>query len=206
MAEPFMGQIMQVGFTFAPRGWAFCAGQQIAVSQSTALFSLLGTNFGGNGVTTFGLPNAQGRALVGVGQGLGTSNYKVGEMVGSESMTLLISNMPAHTHTAAFQPSGSQSVHMQAMTGIAGSVETAAPAEGSFLGTASEPDTAPKLYVPAGTTGGTAVNLGGCSLSGPAGGTVTVGVAGGSQAFSLLQPLLAVNTIISMEGIFPSRN
>lgn len=96
--EPFLGQVQIFGFNFAPRGWAFCDGTLLAISTNTALFSLLGTVYGGNGVTTFALPDLRGRTPIHPGQGPGLSPIVQGEMSGGESVTLLISNMPAHNH------------------------------------------------------------------------------------------------------------
>src|SRR5262252_4819881 len=99
MSDPFLGMIALFGFNFAPRGWAFCNGQLLSIAQNTALFALLGTNFGGNGTSTFGLPDLRGRVPVGFGQGQGLSDITIGEVSGVENLTLLLSNMPSHTHT-----------------------------------------------------------------------------------------------------------
>ena len=101
MAEPFIGQIMLVPYNFPPRGWAFCQGQILSIAQNTALFSLLGTTFGGNGQTTFALPDLRGRVPVSSGQGPGLSNYTLGEAGGNETHTLITNEMPSHTHTAS---------------------------------------------------------------------------------------------------------
>jgi microcystin-dependent protein len=101
MSEPYLGMIIIVPYTFAPRGWAFCAGQILSISQNTALFSLLGTTFGGNGQTTFGIPDLRGRVPVGSGQGPGLSNYDLGEVAGSETVTLTTQEIPAHSHTVS---------------------------------------------------------------------------------------------------------
>ena len=98
MSEPFIGQIMLVPYNFAPRGWAFCQGQLMPVQQNTALFSLLGTTYGGNGQQTFGLPDLRGRVAIGAGQGPGLGFYQLGEVSGSESVTLLANQMPIHNH------------------------------------------------------------------------------------------------------------
>ncbi len=98
MSEPFLGQIILVGFNFAPRGYAFCQGQILSIAQNTALFSLLGTTYGGNGTTTFALPDLRGRVPNGQGQGPGLSNYTLGEVGGAETVTLVSTQMPAHTH------------------------------------------------------------------------------------------------------------
>ncbi|MCC6536129.1 MAG: phage tail protein [Bryobacterales bacterium] len=96
--EPFIGQLMCVGFNFAPKNWALCAGQLLPIAQNTALFSLLGTQYGGDGRVTFALPDLRGRVPVGQGQGPGLSNYTIGEMAGTENVTLITSQMPQHTH------------------------------------------------------------------------------------------------------------
>src|SRR6476659_7582144 len=100
MSEPFLGEIRMVGFNFAPQGWALCNGQILSIAQNTALFSLLGTTYGGNGTQTFGLPNLQSRVPMHWGQGPGLSNYVIGEQTGTENVTILTSNLPPHTHTA----------------------------------------------------------------------------------------------------------
>jgi microcystin-dependent protein len=104
MSEPFIGEIRIFGFNFAPRGWAFCAGQLLAISQNTALFSLLGTTYGGDGQTTFALPDLRGRTPVHLGAGPGLSNITLGEKGGAENVTMTVANMPAHTHTVNASP------------------------------------------------------------------------------------------------------
>jgi microcystin-dependent protein len=101
MSEPYLGMIIIVPYNFAPRGWAFCAGQILAIAQNTALFSLLGTTFGGNGQTTFALPDLRGRYPIGAGQGPGLSNYALGQVDGTENVTLTVNNLAAHAHTFA---------------------------------------------------------------------------------------------------------
>ncbi|HMJ76532.1 MAG TPA: tail fiber protein [Iamia sp.] len=96
--EPYVGQISMAGFNFAPRGWALCNGQIMSIAQNSALFSLLGTQFGGNGQTTFGLPDLRGRVPVHQGQGTGLTNRTMGELSGSETVTLITSEMPQHNH------------------------------------------------------------------------------------------------------------
>jgi microcystin-dependent protein len=99
-SEPFIGQLALVPYNFAPRGWAFCNGQLLPINQNQALFSLLGTTFGGDGVTTFALPDLRGRVPISSGQGPGLSNYTLGEMGGLEVVTLTLAQIPAHTHAA----------------------------------------------------------------------------------------------------------
>lgn len=101
MSEPFIGEVRAVGFNFAPRGWALCAGQLMSIAQNTALFSLLGTTFGGDGMTKFGLPDYRGRSPVGMGNGPGLSAITQGQASGTETVTLLTAQMPSHNHTAS---------------------------------------------------------------------------------------------------------
>ena len=114
--DPYIGQILLVPFNFAPNGWAFCNGQLLPISQYTALFALLGTTYGGNGVSNFALPDLRGRVPVGFTQGPGLSNYVLGELGGAESVTLQVTQIPAHNHqlqaanVAATQPNPSGNV------------------------------------------------------------------------------------------------
>jgi microcystin-dependent protein len=109
MSQAFIGEIKLFGSNFAPRNWAFCNGQLLAIAQNQAMFSLLGTMFGGNGTTTFALPNLQGRVPLGQGQGPGLTNRTMGEVAGSESVTLLQSQIPPHTHAVnALSSNGTQ--------------------------------------------------------------------------------------------------
>ena len=101
MSSPFLGQILTVPYNFAPKRWAFCDGQLLPINQNTALFSLLGTQFGGNGQTTFALPNLQGQVPIHFGQGPGLSSYQIGESGGESAHTLTPTEIPAHTHTVA---------------------------------------------------------------------------------------------------------
>ena len=98
MSQPFLGEIRLFPYNFAPRGWAFCNGQILPIAQNTALFSLLGTTYGGNGQTTFALPDLRGRVPTSSGQGPGLSNYTLGQLAGEETVTLLQTQIPAHSH------------------------------------------------------------------------------------------------------------
>lgn len=205
MSEPFIGEIRMVGFNFAPRGWAFCQGQIISIAQNTALFSLLGTLYGGNGQTTFGLPDLRGRSPVGMGQGPGLSDITQGEMSGTENVTLLTSNMPAHNHLV---PSASASVSV--------SGQVAMPASSNSAGVASPVNAVPA----AGANGGRPFSLYNSSQNGSdtlapfnvtLNGSATVpnnetGVTGSNIPVSLRNPFIGINFVIALEGIFPSRN
>jgi microcystin-dependent protein len=176
--DVYIGTIMMFGFTFPPQGWALCQGQLLSIQQNTALFALLGTTYGGNGTTTFGLPDYQGRVPVGMGTGAGLSSINQGEKSGQENVTLLVTNMPAHNHPA----SGTVAV----TTSNATSEEPA----GNILAAQNN-----NLFAAANTANG---NMGGV--------TVQTSNAGGSQPFNIRNPYLGTNFSIALEGIFPSRN
>ena len=133
MAEPFLGQIIMFGGNFAPRGWALCDGQLLPISQNTALFSLLGTTYGGNGQTTFALPDLRGRVPLHMGQGPGLSPYTLGQVGGTEAVTLLVNNLPQHTHslngnsTGGNQPGPSGNVLAVESTGTSSNYSSNAP-------------------------------------------------------------------------------
>lgn len=135
MSDPFIGEIRAFPFTFAPRGWALCNGQLLPLSQNTALFALLGTTYGGDGRSTFGLPNLQGSVAMGAGQGPGTSLHHLGETGGAESVALLASEVPTHTHTV--QVSSQEATSRTPSTGAA----LATPPEGSLYGAAGSAET-----------------------------------------------------------------
>ncbi len=122
MADPFLAEIRIFPFNFAPRGWAWCNGQLLAISQNTALFALLGTTYGGNGTSTFGLPDLQGRAAIQPGQGAGLSLYDLGQTDGTQTVTLLDSEMPVHTHGLQASPDPGDNTVPGPTVSLAGSV------------------------------------------------------------------------------------
>jgi microcystin-dependent protein len=133
--DPCIGQIQVFGFNFAPKGWAFCDGQLLPISQNTALFSLLGTTYGGDGRTTFALPDLRGRRIVHAGQGPGLSNISQGEKAGSENITLTVNNMPSHNHNvsvAVNTSSGEESTSTNYLSSHAGAFSEA-PVSGAVL-------------------------------------------------------------------------
>jgi microcystin-dependent protein len=209
MSDPFLGEIKMVGFNFAPQGWAQCLGQQMAIQQNSALFALLGVTFGGNGQTTFGLPDFRGRVPAGQGQGAGTSNILQGEMAGSPQVTLTSAQMPIHAHAAVFQgtpASGPVTLNI----GTDSSTAIANPTTGgtSYLTATAvavgrDPATITGLFT--GTAPNAPAHLGGGSASVTPTGNVTVGQTGGSQPVGISQPYLGTNFIIALEGVFPSR-
>lgn len=204
MSDPFIGQIMQVGFAYAPVNWMTCQGQILQINQNQALFALLSNRFGGNGTSTFGLPDARGRTLIGTGAGPGLTPRLAGQNGGFEQQTLTVMNLPAHSHTPSVSGGGvAITGGMVAMSGVSATDEAAQPTPGAYLGTALEADTSPVLYVPANTPG-TPVPLGGFQVhaqySGP---TITIQNTGSNAPFSTMPPFLAVTTIIASVGIWP---
>jgi microcystin-dependent protein len=179
--EGTIAEIRMFAGNFAPRNWAFCASQIMSIAQNTALFSLLGTTYGGNGQTTFALPDFRGRVAVGTGTGPGLPNVTLGEMAGSQTATLTTNNMPAHNHAL------SGAVTPQANGGTTG--QTNDPSGRRLIGS--------NIF-----TGATTDLV---SMA-PLVSTLQVGINGGSQPFSIMPPYLGMNYIICLFGIFPSRN
>jgi microcystin-dependent protein len=206
MSDPFVAQIMQVAFNFAPVNWAVATGQLLAIQQNAALFSLIGTTFGGNGSSNFQLPNLQSRIIIGAGNGPGLSPYVWGQQGGVEQVSITIGNLPQHNHPATFTGTGASTAAVQALTGVPPATVTSAPAANSLLANAANAGAAPvKFYAPAGTAG-TPVNLGGVTGGGITGGTVQVGLTGSNIPLNILPPYVALTTNICLFGIFPSRN
>ncbi|WP_206951257.1 phage tail protein [Trinickia acidisoli] len=204
MSDPFLGEIRMVGFTYAPAGWAFCQGQTVAISQNNALFALLGVTYGGNGVQTFQLPDMRGRSPVGQGQGLGLTNILIGEVAGTENVTLTMQNLPAHTHTASVTGGGAVtgSIAIPATTSTTAQSEGAVPGTSTVLGPISVSGHQGELYSTAASNTTLApfnVNLQGTAP------TIQNSVTGSSLPFSLRNPYLGINFIIALTGVFPSR-
>jgi microcystin-dependent protein len=188
MSEPFIGQIQTYGFNFAPRGWALCDGQLLPISQNTALFSLLGTIYGGDGRTTFALPDLRGRAPIHMGNGPGLSTRKIGSKGGSEFVTLTEAQMPAHDHTGTANLSGK----IRCNSG-AGNVD-------SPVGNALAEIDRVNQYSNAGPN----ADMHDDTVS--ASGNLTTATAGGSQPHNNMQPYLTINYCIALVGLFPSRS
>jgi len=175
MASVFLGQIMIVPYNFAPRGFALCNGQILSISQNAALFSLLGTFYGGNGTSNFALPNLQGSVPVGTGQGTGLSPYDVGQAGGSSTVTLTVNEIAAHAHTL----NGSSDTGTSAsLTGLLPAVPNAVA--GDQL-----------MYAAPGAN--VAMNAG------------SISNAGGGQPHTNMMPYLVLNFVIALQGIFPPR-
>lgn len=176
MSQPFIGEIRMFGFSRTPNGWQRCDGTLLAISENDALFSLIGTTYGGDGQTTFGVPDLRGRLPIHQGQGSGLSNYTIGQKAGSEQVTVLSTQMPAHTHT------------LVASTGAA---STVTPGASLLPGSVS----GESFYV-TDITGATPLPMSPQSTS----------TAGGSQPHENCMPTLTVQYCIAIYGIYPSRS
>lgn len=179
--EPFIGEIKIFGFNFAPVSYQLCSGQILSIASNTALFALIGTIYGGNGQTTFALPDLRGRMPIGQGQGPGLPSFTIGEMSGNVSTTLTTSNMPAHVHAAT---------GINVRIPVATSGEDTAAAN-NYIGNAVNDTFGPTA---------SANSLAAPIVSG------NTGIAGGNTPFSIQNPYLVINYSIATSGIFPSRN
>jgi microcystin-dependent protein len=179
MTNPFIAEIRPMAFTFAPKGWALCDGQILSLSQNTSLFSLLGTIYGGDGMTTFALPNLQGRVPIHTDQFSGGTQYPIGATGGVETVTLLLSEMPSHNHSFA---------------GTSAFANVKRPVTGSAFATST-------------TTGSSAGNsyYGPDATVAPLNSS-TIAITGGSQPHSNLQPYLTISWCIALQGVFPPRS
>ena len=175
-SDPFLGEIKMVGFTFAPRGYADCNGQLLAIASNTALFSLLGTTYGGDGRTTFGLPDLRGRSAIHPGTGSGLSTIVQGQRGGAETHTLSIQQLPSHNHAATLHATDTR-------------------------GNSSDPDTAilaskPRTDIYSNATPNVTMSAA----------SVTTTNTGGNQSFNIRDPFLGIRHVIAIVGLFPSRN
>lgn len=195
--EGTMAEIRMFAGNFNPRTWQLCNGQLLSIAQYSALFSLVGTIYGGNGQTTFGLPDFRGRVAVGEGTGAGLTMV-LGQVGGTNTTTLLTTNLPAHTHTATGGSGGSGTATLNAVSANGNSQNPT----GNFL--AASRNASAASYAASGTTA--AMNAGTITVNSVTAGAPTIGSTGGSTAFSITQPYLGVNFIICLEGIYPSRN
>jgi microcystin-dependent protein len=180
MSNPFVAEIRIFGFNFPPQGWAFCAGQLLPLSQNTALFSLLGTTYGGDGKSNFALPNLQGNAPMFYGQGPGLSLHDIGETGGSTSVTLLQTEMPSHNHP--FQAN-------------AATATNASPANAVYMKGHYDDGQGHKGQVDLYTTTAPSTALNPFALS----------ITGGNLPHNNMQPYLALNFCIALQGVFPPR-
>jgi microcystin-dependent protein len=182
MSNPFLGEIRIFAGNFSPRGWSFCAGQLLPIAQNDALYALIGTTFGGDGQVTFGLPDLRGRSVIGQGTGTGLSSYVVGQMSGSENVTLNTNQMPQHNHVL-------NAWNIDATT------QTPGPSVGLSNPLNAHTGESSLFYL--NTTGGPNT---------PALPNDTLLPSGGNQPHDNMAPSLVLNYIIALEGVFPSRN
>ncbi len=175
MSEPFIAEIRIFAGNFAPRGWAFCDGQLLPIAQNTALFSLIGTTYGGDGKTTTALPDLQGRAPMHPGRGPGLTERRLGQVVGTEAVTITEASLPMHSHVVRATLSAGNTATPSSTTALA-------------------PSGFDKLYQT-----NTTQNLGTLDPS-------SVSATGGNQAHNNMQPYLALNFIIALVGLYPSRS
>ncbi|MEM6722096.1 MAG: tail fiber protein [Bacteroidota bacterium] len=190
--NPFLAQIIMFGGNFAPRGWALCNGQLLPIAQNQALFSLLGTTYGGDGRTTFALPDLRSRSPIHAGRGPGLADIKLGQRGGIETKTLTVLELPNHFHNAG------------TMKGTIGTNEEDGDSEdpkGRVLGPVQVSSSSPVSVTPYNSEPiDTSMAIGSVSISG------NTGATGGNQSFNIRNPYLGINYIIALQGTFPSRS
>ncbi|CAH0303255.1 phage tail protein [Pseudomonas brassicacearum] len=194
--DVFIGTIQAFAFNFPPRDWALCNGQTLALSQYQTLFALIGVTYGGNGQTTFMLPNLQGRMPVGMGNGLGLTPRTIGEVSGTENVTATINNLPNHTHTLT----GITASTTLQLANPASNPMNTPTATNSFIGTSGTGPGSAAIY--SDQIGASPVPLQGVTttVSG------SVSATGNSMPMAIMNPFLAINFSIALQGLFPSRN
>jgi microcystin-dependent protein len=219
----FLGGIINFGGNFSPKDWVFCAGQLIPISQNQALYAILGTTWGGDGRTTFAVPDLRSRVPIGVGRGDGLTEVQEGRAGGNETYTLKVAQMPTHSHNATFNPVTSTG---SGITATATATATMAVSEttsnsldipnDAYLAKASQGFNSVTAYNKTKSTKTLAtdaidvdvdvdVTISGTG-SGITGGTVTIDTTGGNAAFPIMQPSLGIHFLMCMQGTFPSRN
>jgi microcystin-dependent protein len=176
--DTYIGEIRMFAGNFAPAGWAFCDGQLLSINENTALFSLIGTTYGGDGQSTFAVPDLRGRAPVHIGQGSDTRNIQLGEMGGAETVTLTAAQLPAHSHQVEV---------------VTGKANASTGSSGSYIAVGEQSGAAVKMYKK-GTTADVPLA------------PSSVGATGGSQPHNNMMPYQCIHYIISLSGIYPSPN
>ncbi|MBO0934038.1 phage tail protein [Fibrella aquatilis] len=182
-ATPYVGEIRLVGLNFAINGWAICNGQLLSISENEVLFNLIGTTYGGDGQSTFGVPDLRGRVPIHMGQGPGLPNYTIGQAAGSFEQTLTVQHLPAHTHPYTYQPLA------QLGAGTATNPENGFFAAGAGRGG--------QFYQPLANANTQMANV--TTLA-------QTSSAGGNQPIQIAQPYLVLNYVISLFGIYPTPN
>ena len=198
MSFVYLGQILHGAWTFAPRGFHVCDGSLLPITQNTALFALIGTSYGGDGKSSFALPDARGRSLIGAGTGSGLTPCELGDSGGTEQVALLPENLPPHSHTATFTSTSSLSVAQTPSTHQQAQGDNA-----SLLGRSIDTSSAnavAKIYVPANST--PTVKLGGLNIAG----TVTVAPTGQNKPLYVRSPYVVAQCIIATVGQYPTQS
>tara|TARA_R110001592_G_scaffold23628_1_gene92415 strand:- start:1353 stop:1979 length:627 start_codon:yes stop_codon:yes gene_type:complete len=207
--DPFIGEIVMFAGNFPPRDWAYCDGQLLAIASNTPLFSIIGTTYGGDGRTTFALPDLRGRAPIHQGHGPGLSTRPIGQRSGEEMVTLNVTQMPSHTHTITSAPgaiTGTGSVDINAITG--GTTQTDNP-DGAYWAQSPSTGAGQADSYEKGTPNAkmaqdaASLNLTGLALDSS---KVSALNNGGNQSHTNMQPYLVISFIICLQGTFPSRN
>ena len=234
-SDPYLGSVCVTAASYCPIGYVAAAGQTSAISENQALYSLLGTRYGGDGRSSYGIPDLRGRAPIGTGQGLGLTNFNIADKVGQERHVLTVSQLPIHTHAATFTPSGDASAGVASGTislPVTGSAKIATsssgvgsitPSDRAVLGKAAQGLGGVTLYSPAGTTadlnigpqGGVTGTASGSvslavNLAAGVNGNVDLGYTGGDSAgqtapFVVVAPRIALTFCIATEGLYPQR-
>lgn len=201
---PMLGTMCAFAGNFAPRGYALAQGQLLSIAQNTALFSILGTTYGGDGRTTFGLPDTRGRALVGSGNGPGLSSYALGQKGGVESVTLTEAQMPAHTHAAATSLDGSIDISgIIDLHAFSGNADDKSPVNNVLAKSKGKPlyaSSAPDVTMSPDSISFSLLATNNLSS------TTTISSSGGTQSHENRMPYVTVNWIIALQGLYPSRN
>jgi len=209
-ANPLIAQVCPVAFNFAPRGWAFTHGQLMAISQNDALFSLLGTMYGGDGRTTFGLPDTRSRVVIGTGQGPGLSSYREGNYGGVEQVVLTVQQMTSHSHTAMTTADATTDITVSAQINASDSNANQDNPSENVLAIAPGSNTMYRSFdnsIPQATMHADSIDY---TLPGPfnitANTTTIVDLQGGNQSHDNHMPTLGLNWVIALLGVYPSRN
>jgi microcystin-dependent protein len=203
--EGTLGEIRAFAGTFAPANWKFCDGSTLSISEYSTLFAIIGTIYGGDGSSTFQLPNFQSRVVIGAGQGTGLPNYVIGQSFGEEAHTLTSNEMPMHTHVPTVQTDTTPSAATLTLMGIDNAGGQLNP-QGNYLGQDTDAGTA--SYAPGTTVASDKMNAGSIQINtlfAPLP-SITLSAAGSSMPHSNIQPVMGINYIICINGLFPSRD
>lgn len=209
---PFIAEVCPVALTFAPRGWAFTHGQLMAISQNEALFSIIGTIYGGDGRTTFGLPDTRSRVVIGVGQGPGLTNYREGARGGSERVSLSVNQVTGHIHGATTNVGATTTVEVTTQINVSSALANKGSPSGNVLATAPGTNTIYRSFdnnLPLVSMGAGSIDF---TMPTPvvsnssASTTVAMSEGGGNNSHENRIPTQAIHWVIALQGVYPSRN